>query len=295
MDLRYSREVAVGTLVIAAVLIFVFGTMWLSGRTPTGDLVWVRFENAAGLKRAAPVRVSGVPIGKVEQIEFVDVGNVRVGLGLPERITPKVDAKATIVSISLVGDYAVDFDPGKAQQALPEGRVIIGTQEEGLSGTAEVLGEKAETLMTNLQLFVNERTANNLNQSLEALQQTMTTMNRQIPATTAELNRTMVAFRQLTGRLDQTLNQPGLQRAIAGSDTLTRNLSEMSARLAATSARLDSVMQLVQHGEGTLGKLASDSMLYRNITNVTASLDSLLVALKQNPGRMNINPTIRIF
>jgi hypothetical protein len=33
MDLRFGKEAVVGTLVIVAVAIFVFGTMWLSGRS----------------------------------------------------------------------------------------------------------------------------------------------------------------------------------------------------------------------------------------------------------------------
>ena len=37
MDIRYGREVIVGTLVIIAVAVFIFGTMWLSGRSVCGS------------------------------------------------------------------------------------------------------------------------------------------------------------------------------------------------------------------------------------------------------------------
>ena len=68
MDVKYSREVAVGTIVLIAVGLFIFGTMWLSGRSlsPNDEYVQVRFENAMGLKEGSPVRVSGVPVGRVE-------------------------------------------------------------------------------------------------------------------------------------------------------------------------------------------------------------------------------------
>jgi ABC-type transporter Mla subunit MlaD len=51
----------------------------------------------SGLKRASPVRVSGVNVGKVESIEFLDVGKVEVVASLPPKIRPKLDGRAEIV------------------------------------------------------------------------------------------------------------------------------------------------------------------------------------------------------
>ena len=69
MDLRV-REVTVGSIVIVAILVFIFGTMWLSGRrVSSGNSVRMQFANVSGLKRASPVRVSGVNVGKVESID----------------------------------------------------------------------------------------------------------------------------------------------------------------------------------------------------------------------------------
>src|SRR5262245_44171921 len=155
MDLRV-REVTVGTIVIIAILVFIFGTMWLSGRSvSTDNLIRMQFANVSGLKRASPVRISGVSVGKVERIEFQDVGKVQVTASLPPKIKPKVDASATIVSITLVGDYAVDFDPGRASEPLPPGRVVLGTQEVGLSGRAMGLSDRADSVLIGAQAIVN--------------------------------------------------------------------------------------------------------------------------------------------
>ena len=76
----------------------------------------MQFANVSGLKRASPVRVSGVNVGKVEKIEFMDFGKVLVVASLPPKIQPRVDATAQIVSVTLVGDYAMDFDPGQRRR-----------------------------------------------------------------------------------------------------------------------------------------------------------------------------------
>src|SRR4051812_50134648 len=111
MDLRYSREVIVGAIVTVAILVFIFGTMWLSGRSvSSSNLVHLQFANVSGLKRASPVRESGGNVGKIERIEFVDVGKVAVTANLPPKIRPRGDAAATNVRGAVVGDYVGEFD-----------------------------------------------------------------------------------------------------------------------------------------------------------------------------------------
>ena len=133
MDLAYKQEATVGTLVILAFVLFFVGTTWLSGRsvgTDSDDFYRIEFRDASNLKASSVVRISGVDVGKVEKISLADVGKVLVLVSLPEKITPRVDATASVVAVGFVGDAAVEFDPGRAPQPLPHDRVIIGTHEE---------------------------------------------------------------------------------------------------------------------------------------------------------------------
>ena len=52
-----------------------------------------------------------------------DVGKVLVSVSLPERITPRIDASASVVAVGFVGDAAIEFDPGKAAEPLPRRRL----------------------------------------------------------------------------------------------------------------------------------------------------------------------------
>lgn len=299
MDLRV-REVTVGSIVLAAILVFIFGTMWLSGRrVSSGNTVRIQFANVSGLKRASPVRVSGVNVGKVESIEFVDVGKVLVVASLPPKIRPRTDASAQIVSVTLVGDYAVDFDPGRGQ-ALPEGRVIAGTQDLGLSGRAEGLADRADSVLLGAQTIVNQRTADQLYATLEALQatlkatqKTMAVLSDPKSGPTAELTQTMVAFRSLTTRLDSTLADPALARTLGRADTLTGNLATMTAQLTTTSARLDTVLSGVSGGRGTIGKFATDSGFYTDIRELSQSMKRLIDELQKHPGKVPV--TVKLF
>jgi phospholipid/cholesterol/gamma-HCH transport system substrate-binding protein len=294
MDLRYSREATVGAIVVIAILVFVFGTMWLSGRSVGSDnLVRIQFPNVSGLKRASPVRVSGVNVGKVERIEFIDVGKVLVLASLPPKIRPKLDADAKIVSVTLVGDYAIDFDPGKSGQLLPEGRTILGSQDLGLTGLATSLGERADSILLGARSIVNERTGEQLRSTLTALEGTLKAAQRTMQiygnpdqGPTAELTRTMVTFRQLSARLDSTL-------IALSTDTLSAHLTAMTAALTSTSGRLDTLLAGMNRGQGTLGKFVTDSGLYYDIRELSQGMKKLLDELAKNPGKIPV--TVKLF
>ena len=298
MDLRYTREATVGAIVLVAIVVFVIGTMWLSGRSVgSAHLIRIQFDNVSGLKRASPLRISGVSVGKVEKIEFMDVGKVLVLASFPPKIRPRMDASAKIVSVTLVGDYAVDFDPGRSSELLPPGRVILGSQDLGLAGKATMLAERADSILLGAQGIVNERTADQLRSTLTALEGTLKAAQRtmQIYADTghgptAELTKTMSAFRQLSGRLDSTLASPAFSRR---TDSITANLAAMTSQFAATGARLDTLLAGLNRGQGTLGKFVTDSGLYYDIRELTQGMKKLLDELAKHPGKVPV--TVKLF
>jgi phospholipid/cholesterol/gamma-HCH transport system substrate-binding protein len=296
MDLSYKREAAVGSVIIAAIILFFIGTTWLSGRSVgarSRDFWKIQFRDAGNIKTSSPVRISGVPVGKVEHIELIDVGKVLVFISLPERITPKVDATAKVVAVGFVGDAAVEFNPGDAPVPLSQDKVIIGSQAPGLADKAQELSDRADSILLGAQAIVNERTADQLRATLNALQGTLKATQRTMEiygnaerGPTAEITRTMAGFRQLSARLDTTLANPALARTLARTDTLTGNLAAMTARL-------DTLLAAINRGQGTLGKFATDSGLYYDMRELSHSMKELLDELKKNPGKVGV--TVKLF
>jgi phospholipid/cholesterol/gamma-HCH transport system substrate-binding protein len=234
-----------------------------------------------------------VNVGKVERIEFMDVGKVLVLASLPPKIRPRLDAQATIVSVTLVGDYAVDFDPGRSAEFLPPGKVVLGSQDLGLTGRALQLSDRADSILIGAQAIVNKETAAQLKSTLSALESTLRATERTMrvfgdssKGPTAELTRTMAAFRQLSSRLDTTLANPALSRTLGRTDTLTGNLAAMTARF-------DSTLSAINRGQGTLGKFATDSGLYYDMRDLSKSMKELLDELKKHPGKVPV--TIKLF
>jgi phospholipid/cholesterol/gamma-HCH transport system substrate-binding protein len=302
MDL-HKREVTVGSLVILAVVLFVVGTSWLSGKSITADEddFWkIQFQTAGNLKASSLVRISGVPVGKVERIGLVDVGKVLVMITLNDNIVPRADASAQIVAVGFVGDAAIELNPGKASQRLARDRVIIGTQAEGLTDLAQTLGDRADSVLLGAQQIVNKRTADELYATLSALQGTLKAAERTMrvygnpnEGPTAQLTRTLGTLEQLSARFDSTLANPALARTLDRADTLTGNLASMTAQLTSTGARLDTLLLNMNQGHGTLGKFATDSGLYADMRQLSQSMKELLDELKKHPGKIPV--TVKIF
>jgi len=295
MDLHYKQEVTVGAMVLAAVALFVAGTMWLTGRsfTPSGNLVHVEFADVETLKRGNPVRISGVEKGTVEAIRFREVGRVEVVLGLHEDIEPRLDAAATLESIGLVGDMVVDFDPGRSTERLPPDRVIQGTATRGLMELGTELSDQAQIALTNLSGLTDRRLQDDLHNTLESIQRLADVFSNRREGPTAELRATMQSMQQLSSRLDSVLASPALDRVVSNMDSATVRLGRLTDQFTTTGARLDSLLLGINRGDGTLGRLATDTTLYTEIRDLTAAFKALVDTLAKHPGKLTF--TIRIF
>ena len=102
----------------------------------------------------------------------------------------------------------------------------------------------------------------------------------------------MQSLQKLSTRFDSTLANPALARLLNSADSLMRDLSAMSKHFAATGARLDTTLQAFNRGQGTLGKLATDSTLFVEMRHFMESASQFMDDLRKHPGK--ISPTIKL-
>lgn len=294
MDLHHKREVTVGAMVIIAVVLFVVTTSWLSGRSLTpGQRVTIEFSDAAGLKRGSPVRVSGMQVGRVEQIALVRYGTVRLTVSLDRGIEPRSDATAGVVAVGLAGDVAVELVPGTAPDRLPAGQSIPGTIAPGFMQLGEVLADKAEVALDNFNAMLDPALVRDMQATLRSLQEVLAAFGDARTGPASELSQTLASLRALTGRVDSALASDGTRRALANLDTLSGRMVEMTSQFTATGAQLDSLLGRINRGEGTLGRAMADDGLYDEIRSATRAFQKLLEEISRNPGKITIQ--VRVF
>jgi phospholipid/cholesterol/gamma-HCH transport system substrate-binding protein len=93
-------------------------------------------------------------------------------------------------------------------------------------------------------------------------------------------------------RLDTLLGNANVRTTGLRVDTLTANLQKLTGQLAQSTETLNQLMTKINRGEGTLGKLASDTVLYGDIHKTLDALTALLNDLRERPGRYL---TVKVF
>lgn len=289
MDLHYKREALVGSIVLAGAAVFVVGTMWLGGRSfGREDLVPVRFTNIGNVKSSTPVKVSGVQVGKVDRITFEGVGSVRVDLALTQRVLLWRDASATIEAVGVLGDVEIVLDPGKDSVPLAAGQVLEGKAAPGMEGMVNELGGQARAVMEGAQLFLNQRMADDLHRTLQAMERLMAVYADTRTGPTAEMTRLMVSMQSVSARLDSTLANPALGRTLENMDSATAGLTRLTGQLTATTARMDTLVLNMNAGKGTMGQLATNPALYDQLTATMKSMQALIDSLNAQPGKLTV-------
>jgi phospholipid/cholesterol/gamma-HCH transport system substrate-binding protein len=294
MDLHYKQEATVGALVLVGALLFIGGTMWLGGkRISTSPRVAVQFSDAGTLKRGSPVRISGVQLGMVDEIEFQGYGKVLVHLDLDEEASPRRDAAAELATVGLVADAVINFNPGTAPEPLPEDAVIIGTVAPGFMDIGTRLGDQASTVLGGLTQLQFKEISEELRRTLASFERLAQVYANTRSGPIADLTTTMKGLQMVSARIDSVLVAAQLDRTARTADSLMVNLGRLSSSAQATASQLDSVLARVNRGEGSAGKFVTDTLLYQNTQRLVKSLQEFVDELKKNPGKLGV--TLRIF
>jgi phospholipid/cholesterol/gamma-HCH transport system substrate-binding protein len=294
MDLHYKQEITVGMLVVVAVALFIWGTLWLGGKSFKHEPnITISFPDAGTLKRGSPVKVSGVQLGTVQDIEYQSYGKVMVRIDLDQRVQPRRDASAELSSVGLVADAVINFLPGSAPEPLPPGTVIVGTVDRGIMAAGAELASRADSVLGNLTNLTNQKLGEDLTRTLQAIQRMADLYSNPKAGPSAELEKTLIEVQRMGGRLDSTLNEFKLSSTLARTDTVMSNLARLSADARTGLQRLDTLLARVNRGEGTLGKFATDTLLYANAQRAIKALQEFVDDLRKHPGKLGI--TVRVF
>ncbi len=284
MDLTYKQEVGVGAIVLVGLAVFLAGMFYLTGRSlsATGIPVDVMFESVAGLKQGDPVLISGVKKGRVARVALERVKSVRVTLEIANDVAPHIDASAAVAATDFFGAKHIDYNPGSRDEMLPRGRVITGSNAPDINDVAQGVATRANELMENATNIVSDRLGEDIHNTLIVTQRAMNTLSDMPEGPfVKQTTRTLQATEKAMARVDSMLGSG----TGANVDSISRNLARLTDHLSHTTAQLDTLLSRINRGEGTLGRLASDTMMYHDLHELSVSLTTLLKDLKEHPDK----------
>lgn len=282
------------SIVIAAVLIFSLtgarGFFW-----QRYDLK-ARFSNVAGLTSGSPVRVAGVQVGSVTSVEFAG-DQVDVTFEVNRNVQPRIttNSTASLGSVSLLGESAVDITPSTSGSPVPEWGYVRSMPAKG--SIADVTAQATEGIDQITGLVRDMRGGRGTVGKLMTDDQLYAELRRFV--TTA--NEVTDGIRRGRGSVGKLLNDPktanALEASLANLETITRQINSgegslgkllkddsFSKSLTGATDNLQAVLARINRGEGTAGKLMTDTALYNRLTSVTDRLDTAMTRLNAGEG-----------
>lgn len=284
----------VGALALATMLILAVGGQ--------GGFSWeryalkTRFGDVKGLKSGAVVRIAGVDVGKVTDVEFVG-DEVEVTLEVndshQQRITDQ--SRAMIGSLSLLGEPIIDVTPSSQGRPLQEWEYIPSARAPGQ--IAEVTEQASQSLEQVSGLLQDIRAGRG---SLGKLV-TEEELYREITALVTNAEVVAANLRSGKGTLGMMLNDPAAykqmnaalaniqettRRINAGEGSLGKLLNDdaLANSLASATGNAEEILGGLRRGEGTAGKLLTDQQLYDRFNGLMARIDAVTKGLESGEG-----------
>ena len=292
-------ELKIGLVSIVAIFLAALLIFLLSGQ---GGFFWQRysiktiFTNVAGLGSGAPVRVAGLEVGTVEDVHFV--GDrveivMQVNKSQQQRITNT--SIATLGSVSLLGEAAVDITPSTQGTPIPEWGYVRAAPP--VASIADVTNQASTglqqltALLTDIrggrgtvgQLFTNESLYKELNGLITAVEQVAQNVNSG-RGTLGRLANDPAAARSLEASLQNL--QMITARIESGEGSLGKFMTDDSfhRELVATTANVNTLTGKINAGEGSMGQLITNRQLFDRFNSTANRLDTLVAALNAGEG-----------
>lgn len=295
--MKVTREIKTAILVIAAILLFIWGYSFLKGTDllTNNKILFAEYDNVEGLTASAPVTINGLVVGKITKITLNNkTARLLVEMHITNEDFPiSKSSEVNIYEPGLIGGKQIQIVPNLKDPSIAEsGDTLLGRNVPGLTALVgeklSPLQQKLETVLANLDITVTS--VNNIidKKSQENLKNTI-----------SELNQTMTQFRKASGSLNSILdnNKDKIDGIVNNFNKVSSDFSKISTSLEkaeldkaveslkATLTKVDNLMAQIDSGKGTMGKLIKDEALYNNLAKTSKELELLLQDVRLNPTR----------
>lgn len=248
-----------------------------------GYTITASFKNAQELKKGDPVKIAGVEVGRVEDIQLKS-GLAQVTMKIQKKFEIRTDARAGIKFTGLMGNNFVSVEGGTADAPLLTSGTLQTFEQPDLSA----LMTKLEGVASGVENLTKSFSTDNISTLLGPL--TDFVKQNTGPLTAVIGNMRTVSDNIASGR--GTVGRLIMDDALyASAFAMITNLQYAGADLKNVTSQADgmvrdvrSLINGINQGQGTLGRLAKDESLYKETTLAMSNLREILQKLNQGQG-----------
>ena len=276
------------------------------------------FKDVKGLRRGAPVWIFGTEVGSVREINLDPTYGTIVTMRINRSALTfiKEDAKASILTMGLLGDKYIEISAGSPKAGpIHPGEMIEGTAQiefQDVMATSAITIETMTEFIKKLEAFVTKieegegtlakfltdpSVYNNLNKTTHTLsliaQEIRTSQGTlrmliddrslytKILAAASNLEDTTRMVKGSSGTLKRLIEDPSIYNKLLESAS---HIEAFSRRMEAVSAKLETFSTKLDESQGTLKRLIEDPTLYEDLDQGAKRLSSILEQIDKGEG-----------
>jgi phospholipid/cholesterol/gamma-HCH transport system substrate-binding protein len=318
------REILVGLVITAGVVVAVFGTLWLQdaafgrGTRPVEAL----FPEVGQLMVGNSVKLRGVSIGRVEAISVEPDGTlVRIVMRIREEVVLPRDPAVLLAPESMFGDWQAEvvsraaYPQFEFRENLDDGTLggYALPDFSRLTAAADQISRNLGVLSDRVEQAFTEETARNIAEAINNIQDVserlrelvevqagaFSNLATEVETAAVELGDAAHAGNVAFQKVNEILGTPTTDSILLDARATASNLKTLTGELTNTArgaeslilsadstfSRLDRITAQIEAGEGVLGRLMSDTVLVYRAQDVLIQLSVLLEDLRANPQR----------
>jgi len=242
-----------------------------------GYHVRARFNNIQELKTGDPVKMAGVPVGRVDKLSLAD-GKVELVLRLNKGTPVRTDSKATVRFAGLMGANYVSIDFGTpSSPPLEENAILTTVEQPDLNALMAKLDEAAGGVQNLTKSFTGDKIDNLLGPFTDFMRQN----NARLTAIIGNVQNISSQISSGQGTVGKLIYDQSLYNT---AQTAVTNLQDAAGEIKQTVAAAHSVVDQVNAGQGSLGKLVKDEKLYNETTASMTNLKEILQKINNGQG-----------
>jgi phospholipid/cholesterol/gamma-HCH transport system substrate-binding protein len=299
-----SKEIKVGILITVALAGLLWGLNYLKGKDifSSRNNYYAIYNNVDGLVASNAVLMNGYKIGIVSHIDFMKdhSGRLLVTLLLNNKVYIAKNSVARIFNMDLIGSKALRIDMGNSAEMLKDGDTLKTDLEKSLAqqlGQQVVpLRDKAENLIVSIdsvvgqlhRLLMDTITSNHIKDGIEHINHSLASIDNLVGSEQGKFYKMIANLESITSTLKA--NDEKISSILNNIDQVSDTLAAIQFAKVINHAdevliQTNTLLEKINKGEGSLGKLANDEQLYNHLDSTAKDLDDLFKDLKANPKR----------
>ena len=241
------------------------------------------FKTAQELKKGDFVKMAGVEIGRVEGIEL-DSGRAKVGMKIQAKYKIKTDAKAIVKFTGLMGQNFVSIEGGT--QTAPD--IQSGSLDTVEQPDLSVLMSKLEGVASGVENLTKSFSTDNLSTLMGPLTDFVKQNSGPLTAVIGNMRIVSDSVAQGRGTVGKLIMDDAFYlaaySAVTNLETATGDIKNLTGQADGMITQVRTIIDGINSGKGTLGKLTKDEALYVETTTAMTNLREILQKMNRGDG-----------